>query len=253
MIHREDRARVAILRFEHGKSNALDTELLQALELELAKIADSDMRAVVLTGTDSMFSAGVDLFRVIKGGAEYLDEFLPALTRVVEKLFQFDRPVVGAVNGHAIAGGCVLVCACDHRVMVNGAGRIGTPEIHVGVPFPTLALEIMRFVAPPEHLQEILTSGRTFTPDEALQYGLVDELVSSDALLEHALQRAERLGALRPATFAITKRQLRAPTLERFSQKAGPDDALVHETWKAPETIAFIENYVERTLKKSTG
>jgi len=251
MIHREHRARVAILRFEHGKSNALDTELLRVLELELAEIADSDVRAVVLTGTGSIFSAGVDLFRIVKGGTEYLDEFLPALNRVVKKLFEFDRPVVGAVNGHAIAGGCVLVCACDHRVMVNGAGRIGTPEIHLGVPFPTLALEIMRFVAPPEHLQEIVTSGRTFTPDEALQYGLVDELVSSDALLEQALQRAERLGAIRPSTFAITKRQLRAPTLERFSEKAETDDALVHETWRTPETIALIESYVEHTLKKS--
>lgn len=251
MIHREDHERVAVLRFDHGKSNALDTELLQALELELAEIADSDARAVVLTGTGSIFTAGVDLFRVIKGGADYLNEFLPALTRVVKKLFEFDRPVVGAVNGHAIAGGCVLVCACDHRVMVSGAGRIGTPEIHLGVPFPTLALEIMRFVAPPEHLQEIVTSGRTFTPDEALQYGLVDELVASDVLLEQALQRAGRLGAIRPSTFAITKRQLRAPTLERYSEKAGTDDALVHETWQTPETIALIESYLERTLKKS--
>ena len=253
MIHREDRERVAILRFEHGKSNALDTELIHAFESELANLVDAEVRAVVLTGTGSIFSAGVDLFRIVKGGAEYLDELLPALNHLVQRLFEFERPVVCAVNGHAIAGGCVLVCACDHRVMVNGVGRIGTPEIHVGVPFPTLALEIMRFVAPPEHLQEILTSGRTFAPEEALQHGLVDELVSSDALLEQALQRAERLGAIRPSTFAITKRQLRAPTLERFREKCGTDDALVYETWKTPETIALIENYLERTLKKSNS
>jgi hypothetical protein len=59
------------------------------------------------------------------------------------------------------------------------------------------------------------------------------------------------LGAIRPSTFAITKRQLRAPTLERFSEKAETDDALVHETWRTPETIALIESYVEHTLKKS--
>ena len=67
-----------------------------------------------------MFSAGVDLLRVVDGGAAYVRTFLPAFRRVFETLFDYPKPVVAAVNGHAIAGGCVLACAADYRVMAAG-------------------------------------------------------------------------------------------------------------------------------------
>src|SRR5262249_12232253 len=147
MIERSQHEGVLTLRLAHGKASALDVELLDALLGELNG-AGEDVRAVILTGTGSIFSAGGDLFRVTRGGADYVRRCLPLLSRFLRTLFTFPRPVVAAVNGHAIAGGCVIVLACDTRLMAEGTGTIGVPELVVGVPFPTSALEVVRFAVP---------------------------------------------------------------------------------------------------------
>src|SRR5262249_18597291 len=142
MIDRSQTDGVLTLRLAHGKASAMDAELLDALLRELDGIAE-DVRAVVLTGTASIFSAGVDLFRLTRDGADYVRRFIPLLCRCLRALFAFPRPVVAAANGHAIAGGCILVLAADYRLMADGVGRIGVPELLVGVPFPAAALEIV--------------------------------------------------------------------------------------------------------------
>src|SRR5262245_14622366 len=154
----------------HGKVNALDLELLLALRDTFAGLRDA--RAVVLTGAGRSFSAGVDLRRLLDGGATYTAEFLPALQSACRALFEHPRPVVAAVNGHAIAGGCVLVAACDRRIMA--AGTIGVTELAVGVPFPTVPLEVLRHAVGPATADLVLTA-RTMTPEQALAVGLVDE------------------------------------------------------------------------------
>ena len=98
------------------------------------------MKAVIVTGSGSSFSAGVDLFRVIKDGPEYGRRFLPVLDDFLRAALTLPKPMVAAINGHAIAGGCILAAACDHRIMTEGNGRIGIPELAVGVPFPALPL-----------------------------------------------------------------------------------------------------------------
>lgn len=102
MIHRENRDGVAVLRMEHGKVSAIDFDLLGELSAALDRASGGRATAVVLTGTGSTFSAGVDLFKVLNGGREYLDRLLPAFTPALRKLFTLQRPIVAAINGHAI-------------------------------------------------------------------------------------------------------------------------------------------------------
>jgi len=164
MIHREIRGAVTILRMNYGKVNAIDSGLLDAFSAELDFAEQSDGRAFVLTGTGKTFSAGVDLFRLLEGGNDYVDRFLPLFGSVLEKFFLFPKPVIAAVNGHAIAGGCVFSSACDYRIMSQGT--IGIPELLVGVPFPPLALEVVRLSAAPQHFQEIVYTGRTYSAED---------------------------------------------------------------------------------------
>ena len=107
-----------------------------------------------------MFSAGVDLFRVIDGGAAYPDRFLPAMRRFFQTLLTFPKPVVAAVNGHAIAGGCIIAAACDYRIMATGNGRIGVPELSVGVPFPTLPFVIVGARVAPSAFRQLVFGAR---------------------------------------------------------------------------------------------
>src|SRR5262245_11904495 len=247
MIHTERQNRVVILRMEHGKVGVLDLELLQELQEKLAQLHNEGTGAVVLTGTGSSFSAGVDLYRVLQGGIDYLSRFLPALEVCLRELLEFPRPIVAAVNGHAIAGGCVIVCGCDHRIMAEGTGRIGVTELLVGVPFPDLLLEIVRACVASHHFQNVVSSGRTFGPPDALQVGLVDELAAPESLLVKAIEVASRLAAISQRTFAITKAQIWRETLERATRYAGKSEKAILEVWSSPETREVIEGYLKRT------
>lgn len=248
MIERTERDGVVTLRLAHGKASALDAELNEAVRAAFE--AEAGARAVVLTGTGSIFSAGVDLFRVLDGGAEYVARFLPSLGEAFRALFAFPRPVVVAANGHAIAGGGVMVAAGDYRLMARGKGRVGVPELVVGVPFPALALEIVRFAVAPQRLQEIVYTGRTYDADEAVACGFVDEAVDADALAERAHEVATKLAAIPDAAFRLAKRQLRAPALERADALAAAIDAEAAEAWASPETHAHVRAYLDRAIGK---
>ncbi|NIR50099.1 enoyl-CoA hydratase/isomerase family protein [candidate division KSB1 bacterium] len=249
MIHKESRGSVTILRMEHGKVNAIDTDLFASLIDQLQQLETAEAHAVVLTGTGGSFSAGVDLFKVVNGGKKYLDTFLPMLTDCVLKLFAFPKPVVAAVNGHAIAGGCVLVCACDYRIMAEGEGKIGVPELLVGVPFPTFPLEVMRFAVPTPHFQNLIYTGRTCTADQAKAMGLLDETTKADDLLDTAAQIAERLGAIPQDTFELTKRMLRQPTLDH-AEKYKNFDPEAAKIWASTKVRENIQQYLEKTIGK---
>jgi enoyl-CoA hydratase len=216
VIEVTERDGVVLLRLAHGKANAMSMELCEALTARFAAI--SSARAVVLTGTGHIFSAGVDLKRLVEGDAAYVRKFLPALSTMLATVFSHPAPVVAAINGHAIAGGCVLACAADRRLMVRDAGRIGVTELLVGVPFPPVAMEIMRCATAPQ------------------------------LFLGRALEAANGLAALPPKVFALSKRQTREPALERMKN---PDlDAAIEQIWNAPETLARVRDYVARTLRK---
>ncbi|MDD9982892.1 MAG: enoyl-CoA hydratase/isomerase family protein [Gammaproteobacteria bacterium] len=249
MIHREDHDGIALLRIEHGKANILDLELCSAI-VEAFDDAN-EARAVVLTGTGTIFSAGVDLFRVLEGGASYIDDFVPVMGRAFERIFIHPAPVVSAANGHAIAGGCLLVAAADQRLMAQGTGRIGIPELQVGVPFPPIALEIMRFATPPQHFQTIAYRAGTHEPPAALALGLIDEVVESDELIDHALALAERLASVHRETFAITKREIRRPALVRVRALEQTVAKEVHARWLEPGTLERIRGYLDRTIPKN--
>jgi enoyl-CoA hydratase len=242
---------VALLRFDHGSVSALDLEFLEAIRAEVASLAHERL-AVVLTGTGKAFSAGVDLFRIVDGDTDYTDRFLPALIGVFDALFRYPRPLVAAVNGHAIAGGCVVACTGDYRIMAAGRGRIGVPELLVGVPFPAIGLEIVRFATADRGIQNLLYTGSTMLPVDALAAGFVDEVVAEEKLIERALARAEQLAAIPPETFWHTKWALRGPVLQRAQTEGGQADAGMRRIWASTETAAAIADYIQRTIGTRT-
>jgi enoyl-CoA hydratase len=246
VIELTEQGGVAVMRLDDGKANAMSLEFCEALTARFADLSSS--RAVVLTGTGHIFSAGVDLLRLSEGGAPYVHKFLPALCTMFAAVFSHAAPVVAAINGHAIAGGCVLACAADRRLMAREGGRIGVTELLVGVPFPPVAMEIMRDATAPQLFAEAILSGATFTPVEALARGWVHEVVEPPALLERAVEAANALAALPPKAFALSKRQIRQPALQRM--QAADVDAAVAQIWAAPETLARVRDYVARTLRK---
>jgi enoyl-CoA hydratase len=234
---------VTVLRMAHGKANAIDLELLAALSNHLHRLREAP--AVVLTGTGTIFSAGVDLFRVVDGGRAYLDRFLPVLRKTFNELMAFPRPLVAAVNGHAIAGGCILVETADHRVMTSGTGRIGMTELLVGVPFPVDAIEIVRLATGGRSLSRLVNLAETVPGAEALDRGLVDELAEPEQVVARAVEVATSLAAIPPRSFELVKRELRAPFWDALESRSGHFDGEVDAAWKSDAALHSIAAYVE--------
>ncbi len=221
MLNTYDRAGVTVAELDRGPVNALDLELLGALTAAFER-ADSP---VVLTGAGRTFSAGVDLRRIVEEPDSYVPEFLAALSRAFLAVFTHPRPTVAAINGHAIAGGCLFALCCDTRVM--SAGTIGLTELAVGVPFPRSGLEIVRHALGPASRRVALRAD-TVDRDEALRLGVVDEIAEPAVLLGRAVALASQLGSYPAAAYAATKHDLQRPALHAVS--AG-GDAAVTAAW----------------------
>lgn len=171
------------------------------------------------------------------------------MNHAFETSFAFLKPLVVAVNGHAIAGGCVLAACADYRLMAREPGRIGIPELLVGVPFPVVPLEILRFATPRQHLQALIYRGLTLPADEALRYGLIDAVAEPDRLLDEAVAVANQLAGLPFEAFHLTKRLLREPVL-RAIREGGTIDAVVQHAWAGDAVLGAVRDYVALTLKK---
>jgi enoyl-CoA hydratase len=239
MLDVEQRSGITVVRLRHGKVSALDLELVRALT---AVMRDLDGTGpVVITGTGSAFSAGVDLNRIVAGGEPYIREFLPALADAFLAVFDHPGPVLAAINGHAIAGGCVIAAACDVRMM--SLGRIGLAELSVGVPFPVSAMEILRHAIGPAASQLVLTA-TLLDASQARSIGLVHEVTEPDVLLDSAVDRARQLAQVPAEAFAFSKRQLQQPARDRIAARSGDDEAVL-AMWSSDRTREAIARYLD--------
>ncbi|MBV8786639.1 MAG: enoyl-CoA hydratase/isomerase family protein [Mycobacterium sp.] len=246
MIETQAFGTVQVLTLSSGRVNAQDVELLEELAATVRDKAASSGGPLVVTGAGRVFSAGVDLNRVVEGGADYTDRLVPALSAAFEATFSYPGPTVAAINGAAIAGGCVLACACDRR-LISPEAQIGAAEVRVGVTFPVAALEVMRYAAG-RHAEEALLTGRTYRGAEAVASGLAHRVVSDD-LLEAAVAEASDLGDIPPEAYSHTKAQLRAPAIARIREAGSADDE-VRKMWGSDLTQQRIAAYVERMRRK---
>lgn len=250
MFEVRDQDGVAIFTLRYGKANALDVDFCKALKKEFRRLAKSESRAVILTSQGKIFSAGVNLPRAAEGGRKYLRDLVLALDEMYEEIFYFPKPVVAAINGHAIAGGCVLACCADHRVLAKDAGRMGVTELLVGVPFPPFAFEVLRATTSPMHFPKFTARGETFDTAGALENGFADEAVSADSLIPRSLEKARHLAAIRAEAFAANKLHARATAKQILANDRGRLAKQIMKVWEAKETAANIRAYVARTFKK---
>lgn len=240
---------LALIRLDHGTVNTLDRELLEALNAAVVSLsADPDVRAIVLTGNERAFCAGVDLKRLLDENVGYTETFLDALSEAFLAPVRSSKPVVAALGGHAIAGGAVLAAACDRVVGVDDDRvLIGLPELSVGVPLPAAAVEITRRRLGSKLLETVLTAN-TYSMQQARDIGFVDAVVPRQGLVEEACEVAAVLGRVPSTTMALTKEQLRSPIEAALAAHGAEQDARVQETWCSEEGRTAIRDFVERTL-----
>lgn len=199
--------------------NTLTLESLRRFQGELDEAADEP---VLIRGEGSAFSAGLDLDAL---GGDLVD-LLEAMEEVACALFLHPAPTVACVNGHAIAGGCLLALACDHRVVADDEHlRMGMTALALGIVYPPLVLEVLRYRLPPSSLERVLLGADRFDPREALALGLVDELAADP--LAVGRERLKKLADYPRAAYAHTKRALRtsAVTIDEAERRLRLEEA----------------------------
>lgn len=250
-MHIERQGAVAILRMQAGKANAINARFLELLGKLLDELSAAPPGALVLTGDARSFSAGLDLPSLIDLGTQELTDFIQKFSDTMLRVFTSPWPVVAAVNGHAIAGGCVLALQADQRLMAAGEARMGLNEVRLGIGLPAAVVETLRCQVAPKSLFAVAAEGGLFLPEEALGLGLVHEVVAPEQLLARALERATALAALPALAFAQVKASLRRPALAAIAQTASTDAAGWVATFHAPAAQRLLREAVQKLTKKA--
>jgi enoyl-CoA hydratase len=224
--------------------NSLGTEMMRFL---VESLQEAGGAPVLLTGAGDAFSAGLNLKEVATLGATTADPFLRALEECMAALYLYPGPTAAAINGHAIAGGCVLALCCDHRVATaSPTAKIGINEVAIGLRFPPRVFAIVRSRVPSRYRERVLLGGRLFPPAEACVLGLIDE-VDEDPLALARL-RLRELGANPPHAYAQTKRDLRGAKPADLASDATLDAWLRESipTWISGELKAHVAALLRR-------
>jgi enoyl-CoA hydratase len=221
--------------------NALSTGLMTWI---LDRLGEARGEPVLLTGEGDAFSAGLNLKEVASLDTEGMTRFLGTLERMVDGLFNYPGPIVAWINGHAIAGGCIVALACDHRLMTaSPKARIGLNEVPLGLRFPPKTWRLVSHRVPAHSIERVVLEGGLYAPETALRLGLVDELIEGEA---EARAYAERVAAAPRAAYVAAKQLLRDGVLD-----VGPDEErqfreAVLPAWVTPELKARLAAVLSR-------
>lgn len=240
---------IALVRLARPPANAMNQELLAELGAISKRVEGDEVRAVVITGSGRFFSAGLDLFALLALDEAAFTGFARTFDAAFEALFAIDKPVVAAINGHAMAGGAVLAATADFRLMAEGVGRIGLTEILVGVALPTSAFEPVRFAFGGPHLGEVLLRGQGYGAAAAATRGLVHEALAEADLLPRARALATELGSSPSHAYAKIKQALRAEARAKIRAACAGGYDRIWDGWRNPETLAAIMAYRQRVVE----
>jgi len=216
---------VLVVSVDRAPANAMDVELLRELVETIEQVAGDPPRALVLAGRPGFFSAGADLKAVPTYGPQEQRAMVASINAMALGVYELPCPVVGAITGHAIAGGLVLALCTDIRV-ASGAGRYGLTEVKVGVPYPQAAIGVAVAELAPHAVRVLALGNQLIDAAECLRLGVFDELVEPDAVVQRALELALALAAFPPEVYARTKLELRGATAARLRAGAAADPLL---------------------------
>ena len=234
---------ISTLRLNRGKVNALNDCVVDQLRAHLQRLeSDPEVRSIILTGFGRFFSFGFDIPELISFSKEQFVGYLENFADLYRYLFLYPKPVVAALNGHAIAAGCMLALACDYRVMVIGKARISLNEIGFGSSVFAGSTEMLRFWVGSGNATTILYSGAMYAAEEAKSLGLVHDVTTEENHMIVARQAASDLASKHSPAFASIKSLLRRPIADLMLRRERESITEFAEIWYSEATWANLQN-----------
>lgn len=244
--------KIAVLSLDRGRSNAINSEMLSELSRTIRNIENDDSIAgLILTGKDGFFSAGLDLIELYDYDEDQIKAFWLDFLTLVTELASFKKPLIAAITGHSPAGGCVLAICCDYRIMAEGKFIIGLNEVPVGIIVPENIFHLYAFWLGTANASRFLLEGKLMNTAEALQCGLIDEVVNPESILHAAERKMLTYIQLEKNTWQQSKMNIRRELLKKVS--ADPTDMLnpMLEQWWSPSTRSILKTIIQNLQQKS--
>ena len=238
----EKRDGIATVTLKRGKVNALNEPIVEQLKKSLESLEnDQQVRALILTGQGKFFSFGFDIPELIGYSKADFQRFLEKFTELYTILFLYPKPVIAALNGHTIAGGCMLSNACDYRIMVENSAKISLNEITFGASIFAGSVEMLRFNVGSRNAQTVLYSGAMYSAIQALDLGLIEQHSSPESLLDRARETAAGFAGKQTETFASIKRLLKTPVIDTIRDREAASIREFVDIWYSEETRANVK------------
>jgi enoyl-CoA hydratase len=248
----ERQGRLAVLRLDKARGNAIDEPLAKALVEAAQELAgDGGLRGVLLASAHpKVFCPGLDLVTLAGYDRASMERFMTSFAAAVRGLYGLPKPVVAAVGGAAVAGGCILALTADHRVLRRGA-PIGLNEVKVGVPLPWSVTRLLRATVPAPGLSRVALLGRNFTDAEAVELGLADEMAEAEGFEAACLARLEEYADKDPQALAATKAWLREGVLGETAAHESARAGVFLDAWFSAGTQERIRAIVASLAPKA--
>ncbi|WP_353125764.1 enoyl-CoA hydratase/isomerase family protein [Parapedobacter pyrenivorans] len=242
--------RIAHVHLDRGKSNAIDQQMLEELGQAVVDAQENPaVEGLLLHGNEGFFSAGLDLIALYDYSEDEVRRFWHTFMDVIRKLVAFDKPAVAAISGHSPAGGCVLAICCDYRVMADGDFIIGLNEVPVGIIVPDSIFQLYRFWLGAAKAYHFLLEGRLLKPREALEAGLVDEVVDMRSIRTAAVRQLRKYTQYERNAWRQSKRNMRQQLIAAFDANQTEIIDAVLKQWWSPATRAILKTIIDN-LKK---
>jgi enoyl-CoA hydratase/carnithine racemase len=244
--------KVAVLALNRGRSNAINAEMVNELHQMIRNIENDDSIAgLIITGQDGFFSAGLDLIELFDYDEETIKSFWVDFLDLITSLVSFKKPMVAAISGHSPAGGCVLALCCDYRIMAEGKFKIGLNEVPVGIIVPENIFHLYSFWLGQANAYRFLLEGKLMNPEEALSFGLIDEVVNPESILHAAERKIQTYIQLERNTWQQSKINMRQELLKKVSRD--PSEMLdpMLAQWWSPSTRSILKTIIQNLQQKS--
>jgi enoyl-CoA hydratase len=249
----ERQGRLAVLRMDKARGNAIDEPFAEDMRDACRTVADDgDVHGVLLASAHpKLFCPGLDLPTLFQYDRPSMARFMGIFGEAVFSLFSLRKPMVAAIAGHAVAGGCVLALTADHRILRRGS-QIGLNEVRVGLPLPWSVALLLRAAVPPPSLSRVALLGENFADEEARAIGLVHEVRDAEGFETSCIARAQEFAEKDRTAVGTTKAYLRDAALREMQSEDGKRQGEFLDAWFSPAGREKIRQTVEALKKKAS-
>ena len=207
---------ISIIKLDDGKANAFSFEMLSQVNALLAQVP-KDSGALIITGRDGLFSGGFDLKTLATGDMEKITMMVQLGYRLLLELYSFDRPIIAAVSGHAIALGLFVTCSADYRIAIDGQYVCQANEVRNNMDIPPQIMEILKARVNKNYFYPAVFHADTYSVQDSIAVGYIDEVVSAEKFMDRVMEKANELASLPHPFYANTKKSAQEDVREKIA------------------------------------